>query len=249
MNTSTILVKEGLQAGDLDGLVDKNFEVDRYKSKMGEDKDVCVLAFTVHGTEPAKDLERFAEKGYKSILDADATPGTMKDGKHRVFIEFQRVENIDSFLYDFLDDLKKLCNIKDWTFTYHKRPVKFEASKKNLAEVLPRTPEAYMQKIGQLKLGEITSFFDRFNMMEIKLDANMIKTTKNGHDLKFELHYWGDTREVLKEVRAFKIDQNSMAECIYLTKYFGPFNITKTNEDRFIFSKGGWSAMLSKYKW
>ena len=56
----TVLVKEGLQAGDLDGLVNKNFEVDKHKSKMGDDKDVCVLAFTVDGLEPAKDLERFA---------------------------------------------------------------------------------------------------------------------------------------------------------------------------------------------
>ena len=249
MNTSTTLVKEGLQAGDLDGLVDKNFEVDRYKSKMGEDKDVCVLAFTVHGTEPAKDLERFAEKGYKSILDADATPGTMKDGKHRVFIEFQRVENIDSFLYDFLDDLKKLCNVKDWTFTYHKRPVKFEASKKNLAEVLPRTPEAYMQKISKLKLGEIINFFDKFEIMETSLDNNIIHFKKGQDKLDFELHAWGDTSSVLKEVRAFKIDTDSMAECIYLTKVFGPFNITKTNEDTFIFSKDNHSAMLSKHKW
>ena len=82
-------INEGLKAGDLKDLVSKRFEVDKYKSKMGEDKNVCVLAFVVHGSEPAKDLERFAEKGYKSILDADATPGTMKDGKHRVFVEFR----------------------------------------------------------------------------------------------------------------------------------------------------------------
>ena len=50
----TVLVKEGLQAGDLDGLVNKNFEVDKHKSKMGDDKDVCVLAFTVDGLEPAR---------------------------------------------------------------------------------------------------------------------------------------------------------------------------------------------------
>tara|TARA_B100001113_G_scaffold339921_1_gene323634 strand:- start:1020 stop:1760 length:741 start_codon:yes stop_codon:yes gene_type:complete len=245
----TVLVKEGLQAGDLDGLVNKNFEVDKHKSKMGDDKDVCVLAFTVDGLEPAKDLERFAEKGYKSILDADATPGTMQDGKHKVFIEFQRVEKMDTAIFDFLEDLKKLCNVQDWTFTYHKKPVKFEASKANLSTVLPRTPEAYNQKINQLRLGEITSFFDKFQIMETKLDANVITVSKNGKDMQFELHAWGDTSAVLKEVKAFKIDQDSMAECIYFTKYFGPFNITKTNEDQFVFSKGGRSAMLSKYKW
>ncbi len=245
----TALIKEGLKAGDLEGLVNPNFEVDKFKSKMGDDKDVCVLAFTVDGLEPAKDLERFAEKGYKMILDADATPGTMKDGKHKVFIEFQRVEDMDTSIYNFLDDLKKLCNIKDWTFTYHKKPVKFEASKSNLETILPRTPEAYTQKVNQLRLGEVSSFFDKFHIMEIKLDANVVTTTKSGQDLRFELHAWGDTKSVLNEVKAFKIDQDSMAECIYLTKYFGPYNITKTNEDRFIFSKAGQSAMLSKYKW
>ena len=33
---------------------------------MGDDKNIMVLAFTVDGMAPAKDLERFAETGYKS---------------------------------------------------------------------------------------------------------------------------------------------------------------------------------------
>ena len=167
-------INEGLKAGDLKDLVSKRFEVDKYKSKMGEDKNVCVLAFVVNGAEPAKDLERFAEKGYKSILDADATPGTMKDGKHRVFVEFERVENVDKSIGEFLDDLGKLCEVDSWEFTYHKKPVVFLADRANLSKILPRTPEAYTQKINQLRLGEITSFFDKFQLMEIKLDNNII---------------------------------------------------------------------------
>ena len=77
---------EGLKAGDLEGVVSKRFSIDQYKSKMGEDSNIMVLAFTVEGQAPAKDLERFAETGYKSVLDADATPGSMEDGKHKVFI-------------------------------------------------------------------------------------------------------------------------------------------------------------------
>jgi hypothetical protein len=45
------------------------------------------------------------------------------------------------------------------------------------------------------------------------------------------------------------VDEKSMAECIFLTKYFGPYHITKTMENKFIFSKGGESAVVSKYKW
>ena len=71
------LVNEGLKAGDLEGVVSSKFSIDQFKSKMGEDRNILVLAFTVDGQAPAKDLERFAETGYKSVLDADATPGTL----------------------------------------------------------------------------------------------------------------------------------------------------------------------------
>ena len=126
-------VNEGLKAGDLEGVIDKRFSVDQYKSKMGDDRNIMVLAFTVDGLEPAKDLERFAETGYKEVLDADATPGTVSGGKHRVFIEFARVETVDQHITKFLEDLKKLTNIETFEFTYHKRTVPFEASSKSSA--------------------------------------------------------------------------------------------------------------------
>ena len=243
-------VNEGLKAGDLEGVVSKTFSVDQYKSKMGDDRNIMVLAFVVDGLAPSKDLERFAETGYKEILDADATPGTMGDGKHRVFVEFQRDEKVDQYIYKFLEDLKKLTNIEKFQFTYHKRGVPFEASAKNLADVLPRTPIAYTQKINSLRLGEVKDFFDKFNMMEFKLDNNIVDIKKqNAEALKFELHAFGDTQMIINEVKAFKIDQEAMSECIYLTKYFGPYQITKTTEDRFIFSKGQESALLSKSGW
>ena len=113
-------VNEGLKAGDLDGVISPRFSVDQFKSKMGEDKNITVVTFTAEGLAPAKDLERFAETGYKEILDADATPGTMEDGKHKVFVEFARTENVAKHISNFLEDLKKLTNIDAFEFTYHK---------------------------------------------------------------------------------------------------------------------------------
>lgn len=244
------LVNEGLKAGDLEGMVSKRFSVDQFKSKMGEDRNIMVLAFSVDSHAAAKDLEKFAETGYKEVLDADATPGTLEDGKHRVFIEFARVEKVDQHVRRFLDDLSKLTNIETFEFTYHKRSVPFEASAKNLADVLPRTPEAYNQKINQLKLGEIKDFFDKFQMMEFKLDNNVVSIKKQNADkLKFELHAFGSTNMIMNEVKAFRLDESAMSECMWLTKYFGPYQITKTTEDRFIFSKDGESALMSKSGW
>jgi len=244
------LINEGLKAGDLDGVVNKRFSVDQFKSKMGEDKNIMVLTFTVDGMAPAKDLERFAEAGYKEVLDADATPGTLEDGKHKVFVEFARTEQVDQHIAKFLDDLKKLTNIETFEFTYHKDPTPFEASPKNLADILPRTPIAYTQKTQSMKLGEIKNFFDKFQMMEFKLDNNLITCKKqNAEALKFELHAFGPTNMLMNEVKAFKLDESSMAECMFMTKYFGPYQITKTTEDRFVFSKNGESALLSKRGW
>ena len=245
------IVKEGLKAGDLQDVVSSTFSVDQYKSKMGDDRNIMVLCFSVDGQAPAKDLEHFAETGYKDIMDADATPGTLEDGKHKVFIEFQRQENVDQAIRKFLDDLKKLTNIESFQFTYHKRTKPFEATPKNLADVLPRTPEAYSQKINGLRLGEVKDFFDKFEMMEVHLNNNIMDVKKQGTDtpMKFELHAFGDTQMMMNEVKAFKIDADSMSECMYFTKYFGPYQISKTNEDRFVFSKGGDSVLLSKSGW
>ena len=107
------IVKEGLKAGDLDGVVSKRFSVDQFKSKMGEDRNIMVLAFTVDGMAPAKDLERFAESGFKEVLDADATPGTLEDGKHRVFIEFARVESVECNTIRGLGQEPSRCATKD----------------------------------------------------------------------------------------------------------------------------------------
>jgi hypothetical protein len=244
------IIKEGLKAGDLDGVVSKRFSVDQFKSKMGEDRNIMVLAFTVDGMAPAKDLERFAESGFKEVLDADATPGTLEDGKHRVFIEFARVEKVDQHIRKFLDDLKNLANIDIFEFTYHKNVTPFEASAKNLADILPRTAIAYTQKINGMKLEETQTFFDKFQMMDCKLDNNIVEIKKRNADtLKFELHAFGNTNLIMNEIKAFRIDESAMAECMFLTKYFGPYQITKTTEDRFIFSKGGESALLSKSGW
>ncbi len=244
------LVNEGLKAGDLDGIVSKIFSVDQFKSKMGEDKNIMVLAFSVDSHAAAKDLERFAEAGYKEVLDADATPGTLEDGKHRVFIEFAREENVHQHVRKLLDDLAKLTNIDTFEFTYHKKSVPLEASVNNLADVLPRTPEAYNEKINELKLGEVQTFFDKFQMMEFKLDNNIISVKKQNADLlKFELHAYGSTNMIMEQVKAFRLDESAMSECMWLTKYFGPYQITKTTEDRFIFSKDGESALMSKSGW
>jgi len=244
-------IQEGLKAGDLEGVVNKRFSVDQFKSKMGDDKNILVLSFTVDGQAPAKDLERFAEVGYKSVLDADATPGTMEDGKHKVFIEFARESSVVKNIMGFLEDLKKLTNIEDFEYTYHKGIDSTMASVETPEASIPTTPEAYEMRVSEMRVSEARHFFDKYDMMECKINENIIsvKKTGAGQVLHFEMHKFGPTQEIMKETKAFKIDMDSIAECTHLTKYFGPYNITKTNENQFIFTNGDQSALLSKSNW
>ena len=180
----------GLQSADLKDMVDSIFEIDSFKSKMGEDRNIMVLAFTVDGVAPAKDLERFAETGYKSVLDADATPGSMEDGKHKVFIEFARTPSVISEIMKFLEDLKKLTNIQEFEYTYHKGENPTMVSAGTMGETIPTTPEAYEMKINEMRVSEARHFFDKYDMMECNINENImsVKKTGAGHELHFEIH-------------------------------------------------------------
>ena len=45
----------GLRNGDLESLVDNVFEIDLFR-KMGEDKNIITISFSVANKEPADDL-------------------------------------------------------------------------------------------------------------------------------------------------------------------------------------------------
>ena len=82
----------GLRQNDLEFTIDNIFEIDSFKSKMGDDKDIVTLSFSVKGEQPAKDLVNFVETGYTYVLDADKTSGEQSDGKYRVFVEIERTK-------------------------------------------------------------------------------------------------------------------------------------------------------------
>ena len=148
-------------------------------------------------------------------------------------------------------DLELTTDNEEFEYTYHKGQNPTAVSSGTLSEMVPTNPEAYEQKVNELKIGEAKNFFDKFEMLECKINDDIISFEKPGihNPINFHMHQFGNTNQIMKETKAFAIDQSSMAECLYLTKYFGMNNITKTTENKFIFSKGNQSAVLSKYRW
>ena len=148
MQTHSNTLTENLEYGDLKRLVHNELHIDEYKSKMGDDADICVLSFKVSGKEPSTDLVNFLEKGYKFILDADVSSGEKEGGDYLVFVELDRTPDLPAQIMSLLGDIKNLTEIPvhNWRFVYRKSNKEQEVTEENLARLIPTSPDAYNKK-------------------------------------------------------------------------------------------------------
>jgi hypothetical protein len=79
-----------LRPNDLEGLVLTQISIDEYKSKLGEDRSVVVVAVAVTEESAAHDLGDFVERGPFKVWDVDVSPAPDKNGNYFVFIEIER---------------------------------------------------------------------------------------------------------------------------------------------------------------
>ena len=136
---------EGAEMSDLARLVSPLMTIDEFRSKMGDDKDIVVVGFTVFGKEPANDLVNFIEKSYDWVLDADISSGETSDGNYLVFVEIQRKPESGDHIFTMLEDMMNLTDqdITDWEFTYYKGTKSLPVTKENLNKEIIGTPEEY----------------------------------------------------------------------------------------------------------
>jgi len=141
-------LNENLERGDLARLIHPELHIDEYKSKMGDDADVCVVSFKVAGKEPASDLVSFVEKGYDFVLDADVSSGEKEGGDYLVFVELQRSKELPEQIIKIMEDLMNLTDqkIEDWRVRYHKSMRDHDLTPESLKEIIVLTPEEYSRK-------------------------------------------------------------------------------------------------------
>ena len=212
----------GLMKNDLAHLIDSIIEVDSYKSKMGEDSDIVTLAFSVHGNEPAKDLENFIEKGYPFVLDADVTSGEQSDGTYKVFVEVQRSKDIPMQILEITDGVKKLANLDKMKFRYYKNFRSKDLDEENLASI-PVDPQSYDIAINETQYENYKNFFTKSYAESIDMigETLIVKNTY-AQPMRFEVTDFG--RDPMIEET---INMKDMGEVIFLSKVLGDYNITK----------------------
>jgi len=240
-------LNEELLAGDLKMLVDNIFEIDSYKSKMGSDKDIVVVSFTVEQNEPADDLVNFIERGYGFVLDADKTPGELDNGKYKVFVEMERNRHVPENIMELLDGVGKLCEIDNFKFRYYKSFNSIDVSAEALEEAIPISKEDYEVSIQENKINNFSNFFGRSYLESVNIDHNDLVFQKMyAEPLRMRIKDSGLIENVYSKLEGrIMIESKDMAEILYLTKYVGNYNITKVGK-AFVFENENFAVALEK---
>lgn len=240
-------LNEELLAGDLKMLVRNIYEIDSYSSKMGSDKDIVVLSFTVEDKEPAQDLVNFVERGYQFVLDADITPGELDDGKYKVFVEMERNKNVPAQIMEIIDGVGKLSEIDNFKFRYYKSFKSQESTLENIEAVVPTNKETYEQTIQENKLNNFSNFFGSSYLESINVDDDDIIFQKiYAEPLRMKIKDSGLKESIYLNLSGkIMIESKDMAEILYFTKYIGNYNITKINNN-FVFENNNFAVVLEK---
>lgn len=240
-------INESLLANDLEGLVKKVFEVDAYKSKIGDDQDTVVLSFTVEYEDPAKDLENFIEMGYDFVLDADVSAGETDDGTYKVFVELERTRHAPEQIFEILEGLSRITGIPLMRFRYFKNFKSQEATMENLEAIIPIDKEGYVLATQKNVLENFTNFFNNSYLEDISVLDENIKFKKAWADpISFKIITSGPKKLVYEQIKGpIVIEGNGIAEVLFLTKYIGNYNINKIG-NYFIFENNNWAVALEK---
>jgi hypothetical protein len=238
-------LNEGLRSKDLENMIKPLLTIDTFRSKMGEDRDVCVVSVVAKDRNPAKDLMEFIEKGYNFVLDSDVASGENTDGEYVVFIELARTPELAEQIRELTYGIKKLTGMNEFKFKYHKKEGVHDLTEESLKSVIPATPSMYDSFLNNVKTEEVKKFFSKTLMDDLKLDKDIITIYKPFDKvLKFKIVDESDS--VLENIEGpVSIDDKSMSEIFWLTKVLGDYGINKVDQN-FVLHNGKQTMLLQR---
>lgn len=237
-------LNEGLRPNDLARMIHPIFEVDTYCSKMGEDRDVCVVSFQVKDRAPAKDMMEFIEKGYNFVLDADISSGENENGEYSVFVELPRSEDLVEQITELVYGVNKLTGMSGFKFKYYKNPTLHEMTAESLKEAIPNTPAHYDETMHIVRTEGIKQFFNKTLMDDLTLE-NEIITIHKPFGQKISLKIVSEDGAILEDNTPYSLDDEAMSEVFWYSKVLGNYNINKVGEN-LIFDNGSKTMILQR---
>jgi hypothetical protein len=240
-------ISEGLRAGDLKNMISPRFTVDQYKSKMGADRDVIVLAFQIKEKFAAIDVMEFVEKSYEFILDADMSTGEEQDGTYRMFVELERKPVAAEQIRQILKGLDRLCDIDVWRFRYHKSSQSHEYTIDNAQEHIPLDAIDYQTRVNDTKKKFASEVINQGSatVAEYGQDDRMVVERPFAQPLEFKVEELGLYEHVIAQIQgAVQLDDKSASEVVFLEKFLGNRDIHKI-DNKFVIRNGDLALAVS----
>jgi len=143
------IITEGLDYEDMEGQVEPVLSVDEYAAKMGKDKDIITLSFTVNSEQAGKDIVNWFERGYDWVLDASLSEGEIEVGKYLVFVEMNRRSSGPRRILEILKDLKTLTGMTPAEWTIRVDDEEYDADEQVMHQILILNPNEYKAEENQ----------------------------------------------------------------------------------------------------
>ena len=140
------ILTEGLDHMDMKDQVEPFITVDEYAAKMGKDKDIVTVTFTVNSKLAAQDLVTWFERGYDFVLDASVSDGEIEPGKYLVFVEMDRRSRVPSRIIKLLSELETLTGLKLKEWTVDVEGDEIDADEDALRERIILNPNEYKEE-------------------------------------------------------------------------------------------------------
>jgi hypothetical protein len=232
-------------------MVSNVFTVDQFKSKMGNDEEIIVIAFTAKDKYPAIDLMEFIEKGYPFVLDADISAGEEKDGDYRVFVEIERIGKSAGDVDELLQGVGRLCKVDEWKFKYFRDLEKNDFDKETFIQFVPLDVDSYKKRVKSQKIEDAGSVLDQgpAEVADIDESNNLTIRKQYAGDITVQLEAIGDYRTLEAGLKgALQLDESSNGQVLFLEKYLGNYEIHKIN-NKFILKNGDKAMIFRKDMW
>ena len=213
---------EGLHEGDLEDIVLPLISVDEFETKL--DDDAIVVAFFVKDREPAKDLNRFIQKGSVELLDTDVSPAPNEDGYYLVFVELERNEMFAERLIYILEALRGLTGITTWSGNFFGQEDIHEISEETLDDLVRQVSEDEADE-GENIAESLTEFFKESELEDMGVQGRILYLEGITEALHFEIIDFGSFEE-LKEHnpvmdQGIRLDEQAQANVRDLRRILG----------------------------
>lgn len=108
-----------MKQNSLIDLVSPIISLNEFNAKAGTNNEVIVLAIYLEDQEPAKELNKFIQRGFLNFLDSDVSPNPDENGKYIVFVEFKNTDQVLNHIYKLIEDIENLTGKLNWKFKLH----------------------------------------------------------------------------------------------------------------------------------